>query len=77
VRIHQDARIYAGLFNGAQAATHALGRQRLGYLHVARGDVFANGRALSAGDALLYADEPAVSIERGKDAEVLVFDLPR
>jgi hypothetical protein len=76
VRIHQDARMYAGLFNGAQEATLALGAGRLGYLHVARGEVFANGRALSAGDALLYADERAVTIERGKDAEVLVFDLP-
>ena len=35
-----------------------------------------NGRALTAGDALLYQDEPRVTIARGSKAEVLVFDLP-
>jgi hypothetical protein len=35
-----------------------------------------NGYALKAGDALLYRDEPQVSIAQGSGAEVLVFDLP-
>jgi redox-sensitive bicupin YhaK (pirin superfamily) len=54
-----------------------LAEGRLGYVHVARGEVAVNGRTLVAGDALLYADESLVSIASGKDAEVLVFDLPR
>jgi hypothetical protein len=32
---------------------------------------------VSAGDALLYADEDAVRIEHGSGAELLVFDLPQ
>src|SRR5689334_6993670 len=37
VKIHQDARVYAGLFDGAESAQLALGRARKGYVHVARG----------------------------------------
>jgi redox-sensitive bicupin YhaK (pirin superfamily) len=77
VTIHQDARMYAGLFDGAESAELPLAEGRLGYVHVARGEVTVNGRTLVAGDALLYADESLVSIATGKDAEVLVFDLPR
>jgi hypothetical protein len=76
VRIHQDASVYAGLFDGAESATLALAPGRKAYVHVARGSISANGTALSAGDALKLADIDAVKLERGKDAEVLVFDLP-
>jgi redox-sensitive bicupin YhaK (pirin superfamily) len=76
VTIHQDVRLYAGLFDGEEKATLTLDSGRLGYVHVVRGAVTVNGRKLVAGDALRYRDEPLVSIEAGKDAEVLVFDLP-
>jgi redox-sensitive bicupin YhaK (pirin superfamily) len=77
VTIQQDARMYAGLFDGDERATLDLAEGRLGYVHVVRGEVTVNGRALKAGDALLYRDEPRIGIEGGRDAEVLVFDLPR
>jgi len=76
VTVRQDARMYAGLFDGAESATHDFATGRLGYVHVVRGTVQVNGRALSGGDALLYKDEPRVAIDHGKGAEVLVFDLP-
>ncbi len=76
VGIHQDARMYAGLFDGDEAAELALAPGRLGYVHVARGEVMVNGHTLSAGDALLYRDEKTVEILQGRNAEVLVFDLP-
>ena len=76
VVIHQDARLYAGLFDGDETAALALAPGRLGYVHVARGEVVVNGRTLSAGDALLYRDEKTVEIQQGRNAEVLVFDLP-
>ena len=77
VTIHQDARMYAGLFDGDERATLELAEGRLGYVHVVRGEVVVNGHGLKAGDALLYRDEPRVEIEQGRDAEVLVFDLPK
>jgi len=76
VSIHQDARVYAGLFEGAERATHALAQGRLGYVHVARGRVKANGRSLEAGDAL-KTDAVEIRIEGGEQAEVLLFDLPQ
>ena len=76
VSIHQDARMYAGLFDGSEKAELRLADGRLGYVHIARGEATVNGQALKAGDALLYRAEPLVSIERGIGAEVLVFDLP-
>jgi redox-sensitive bicupin YhaK (pirin superfamily) len=74
--IHQDARVYAGLFDGAEEAelTVAVGRRI--YVHVARGRVAANDVELAAGDALKVTDGTRLSIARGQDAEVLVFDLP-
>lgn len=76
VTIHQDARMHAGLFDGTESATLALAPGRLGYVHVVTGSAVVNGHAVAAGDALLYANEEAVSIERGTGAELLVFDLP-
>ena len=76
VSIHQDALLYAGLFDAAEHATLELRPGRLGYVHVVRGQLRVNGRQLVAGDALKFEGEPQVSLEQGEDAEVLVFDLP-
>jgi len=76
VRIHQDARMYAGLFDGDESARLGLAPGRLAYVHLVRGRATVNGRGLAAGDALLYRDEPEVRIEAGQGAEALVFDLP-
>jgi len=75
VRLHQDAFIYAGLFDGAELAELALAPGRKGYLHVARGAISANGQALGAGDAL-KTDGGNIVLNAGRAAEVLVFDLP-
>jgi redox-sensitive bicupin YhaK (pirin superfamily) len=76
VRIHQDARVYAGLFDGNEDATLDVPATRRLYLHVARGQVQANGTALATGDALKLSNEEKLTLSNGKDAEVLVFDLP-
>jgi redox-sensitive bicupin YhaK (pirin superfamily) len=77
VTIHQDARMYAGLFDGNEAAALDIAAGRLAYVHVVRGKAVVNGHAVGAGDALMYADEPRVTIASGDNAEILVFDLPR
>jgi redox-sensitive bicupin YhaK (pirin superfamily) len=73
VKVHQDARMYAGLFDGAEGARHAPGRGRIAYLHLARGSVRVNGKPLEAGDAL--KTDAAIEIDGGEGAEVLLFDL--
>jgi hypothetical protein len=76
VRIHQDARVYAGLFDRAEQATLEVAPGRRVYLHVARGQVTANGESLAAGDALKLSGEPTLRLGNGHAAEVLAFDLP-
>ncbi len=75
VLIHQDAKLYAGLFDGAETASLAIGADRLAYIHVARGTVTVNGVTLKNGDALKLSDVATVDISGGQQAEVLVFDL--
>jgi redox-sensitive bicupin YhaK (pirin superfamily) len=74
VTIHQDALIYAGLFDGRENASYDLKNAR-GYVHVARGRVTVNGHLLEAGDAL-KTEQGVIEIESGEQAEVLLFDLP-
>lgn len=76
VRIHQDARMYAGLFDGNESATLALPGNRRLYVHLVRGSLQANGVELAGGDALKLAGVTTLQLEAGRDAEVLVFDLP-
>jgi redox-sensitive bicupin YhaK (pirin superfamily) len=75
VLIHQDARAYAGLFDGAEQATLEVRPGRLIYVHVARGAIRANGAALDTGDALKLTDVTTLALQDGRGAEVLVFDL--
>jgi quercetin 2,3-dioxygenase len=75
VLIHADARVYAGLFDGAEAAQLPLGAGRKGYVHLVRGELQVNGQRLKAGDAALLESEAQVDLGGGRDAEVLVFDL--
>ena len=74
MRIHQDALIYAGLFDGRENASYDLKNER-GYVHMARGRATVNGQRLEAGDAL-KTDAEMIEIEDGEQAEILVFDLP-
>jgi redox-sensitive bicupin YhaK (pirin superfamily) len=76
VLIHQDARVYAGLFDGEETATLKVEPGRTLYVHVARGTVTANGTVLNSGDAVTLTDTEKLELNRGQQAEVLVFDLP-
>ena len=75
VTIHQDAYLYATLLDGAEAVAHTPRPGRRTYVHVVRGEVNANGQALAGGDALKLSAGAAVRLEKGRDAEVLLFDL--
>ncbi|MCU0768965.1 MAG: pirin family protein [Burkholderiaceae bacterium] len=76
VTIHQDARVYAGLFDGDESAMHEVADGRRVYVHVARGRIDVNGTRLEAGDAAKLAGAQRLALAHGKEAEVLVFDLP-
>jgi len=76
VILHQDARVYAGLFDGMETGALAIGEGRRAYVHVARGEVTVNGTPLGTGDALRLDAETRLQLSDGRAAEVLVFDLP-
>jgi hypothetical protein len=76
VTIHQDARVFAGLFDGEESASLDVAPGRRVYVHVARGSVQVNGELLAAGDAAKITEVGRVTVMRGTAAEVLVFDLP-
>ena len=76
VTIHQDARVYAGLFDGAERATHPLAPGRKAYLHLARGRLTVNGMPLEAGDAAKLEAVAEIVLQQGAGAEALLFDLP-
>jgi quercetin 2,3-dioxygenase len=75
VLIHADAKVYAGLFDGSESVTLPLDASRKAYVHLIRGELQVNGKTLSGGDAALLADESALTLSAGHNAEVLVFDL--
>lgn len=75
VLIHQDANLYAGLFDNTEEAVLPIAAGRLAYVHIARGSAVVNGHPLTAGDAAKLTGEKNVRIQKGANAEVLVFDL--
>jgi redox-sensitive bicupin YhaK (pirin superfamily) len=75
VKIHADASLYAGLFDGAETASLALNPARKAYVFLVRGSVQVNGQQLNAGDAAMLQAESSLALSNGLDAEVLVFDL--
>ncbi len=76
VVIHQNARVYAGTFDGDETAVLQVPAGRRAYIHVARGGVAVNGQKLGAGDAVMLTDEQGAVLADGRAAEVLAFDLP-
>jgi redox-sensitive bicupin YhaK (pirin superfamily) len=76
ITIHQNALVFAALVDGDEKIEYSLADGRQAYVHVARGNAAVNGESLTAGDALKIRDERSVTVENGKQAEVLLFDLP-
>ncbi|TKC81710.1 pirin family protein [Trinickia terrae] len=73
--LRQDARVYAGLFDGNESARLPLQAGRYAYVHVARGSVVVNGVRLNEGDGARVRNEDLLTFSEGRDAEVLAFDL--
>ena len=52
-----------------------LPENRYAYVHIARGSIDVNGERLSAGDGIRIRQEQQISLQKGNQAEVLLFDL--
>ena len=75
VRMQADAAMFAGLFDAGERASLDLVPGRKAYVHLVRGDLHVNGQLLHGGDALMLDGVDTLTLEQGRDAEVLVFDL--
>ena len=76
VTVHQDVRVYAGLFDGAERADYELAAGRRAWIQMARGRLTINGTVLSDGEGAYTPGAARLTLERGADAELLLFDLP-
>ena len=75
VKVHADAKIYAGLLDGDEGVTVPLNPTRMTYVQLVSGGLEVNGQTLAQGDAALLQQETQLQLARGQNAEVLVFDL--
>lgn len=75
VTIHRDVDLYAGLFDGAETATHTVRDGRTAWVQVARGEAELNGASLKAGDGVAIEAPGELRLANGRDAEVLLFDM--
>ena len=75
MEIHQDADLLLAKLDAGQSVSHALGKDRHVWVHVAEGEVSINGKKFSRGDALGMSEETSLEIAASKPAQVLLFDL--
>jgi redox-sensitive bicupin YhaK (pirin superfamily) len=73
--VHQDVRVYAGLFDGDERQVLQLPQDRYAYVHVASGSVEVNGERLGEGDGARLRNPGEIRLSGGRAAEVLLFDL--
>jgi len=76
LRIRQDARMYSGFFNAAERVEFEVAKGRRAYAHVAAGSIAVNETRLNAGDGVKITKSGRFALQSGRDAEVLMFDLP-
>lgn len=78
LQLRQNARVYRALTaaDAGLALALPLAANRVGYLHVVRGQVNVGGAALAAGDGVAINDEVNPPVAASADAEFLFFDLP-
>lgn len=77
--IRQQAWLHGALLDAGASVESALRSSRRYWLQVVRGELDADGQALTAGDALGIHDKDGalrVAARAGGQAEVLLFDLP-
>ena len=76
--MHADASLYMARLKSGDQIVQALNPSRKAYLHLMSGALTVNGISLSAGDAVMVADETQLKFDgvTGEEpAEILLFDL--
>lgn len=75
ITIHQDVKMYIGIFDEDQETSYSFEKDRGGFLQVARGHIALNGEPLKEGDGAQIADIDTISLKAMADSEVILFDM--
>ncbi|MBL0212214.1 MAG: pirin family protein [Holophagaceae bacterium] len=75
VVVFQDLKVHVSRLDAGVQLVRDLDPGRVGWLHVAKGSVLANGQTLKAGDALALESESKLVVEADDSNEILFFDL--
>ncbi len=76
VHIHQDASMYVSSLGAGRQVEHVLEKGRKAYLFVIDGSISVNGQKMNRQDAARIEGESKLAIKAGKDAELILIDLP-
>jgi redox-sensitive bicupin YhaK (pirin superfamily) len=76
-QINQDARVFVAELNDGDQVDYELATGRHAWLHVIRGSVTLNNKALNTGDAAAVSSETSLTITstNSEATEILLFDL--
>jgi quercetin 2,3-dioxygenase len=74
--LHEDARIYGGLFHEAERTKLEIPKNYRAFLHVVRGSIAINETRLNAGDGVKINPPGEVVLQHGREADVIVFEVP-
>ena len=69
------ADVYAANLKGDQEVRFDLREGRRAWLHIAEGSATVNGKKMKRGDALAFWDAGEIVVNKGEEAEILLFDL--
>ena len=75
LKLHQDAKVLVGLLDGDEQFLYEIDRGRYIYVHIVRGELTLNDEVLKEGDGVRVRGGTSLKFSRGKEAEVLIFDL--
>lgn len=75
LEVHQDVRLYSGLFDKGESVEHVLAPGRHAWVQIVSGAIALNGQELRAGDGAAVAGEDSLRLEARKASELLLFDL--
>ncbi len=74
LQIHQDARIYTGMFKDNTTLKHLIKGQ--GYLLVSKGNIKIGDIEASKGDGIAIKNEEEISLECYPDTEIILIEVP-
>tara|TARA_E500000081_G_scaffold128499_1_gene136883 strand:+ start:333 stop:1037 length:705 start_codon:yes stop_codon:yes gene_type:complete len=74
LQIHQDARIYTGMFKDNTTLKHLIKGQ--GYLLVSKGNIKIGDIEASKGDGIAIKNEEEISLECHPETEIILIEVP-